>query len=144
MAPASSFVPREASLWTPPLTDALQEEWTVSPHAWLRCLMTFKTPVFKHHWLQELTKTSPSNFPNQWPWEMFSLCVILCAPLLCSFPWNQGLLPSEATAICCSPKLCLHTSYLLQCGLFSPSICAVCYVHPQIDHLCVQNNMIII
>ena len=30
--------------------------------------MPFKTPDFKHYWLQELTQCSPSCFPSQWVW----------------------------------------------------------------------------
>ena len=95
-------------------------------------LLTFKTLGFKPHWLQELTKFSPSHFPNQWLWRNI-FCVFPCEFLSLSPLYNHSYLLSTAARIRFSPKPCLHTSYLLWCGLFSTYSCGVCSASLQVN-----------
>lgn len=101
---------------------------------------TFKTQVFKLLRLKELIKISRSRFPSQWfSTSALLVCIPMCSTL--TFLCDQGSLLSAAPAICFFHKPHLHTSYLPQCGLFSPSSCAVRSVSPQVNFLGIQNDL---
>lgn len=56
---------------------------------------------------------------------MFFLGILLCPLLSLPSLHNHASLPSQEPAIPFSPKPCIHTFYLLWCGLFCPFNCAV-------------------
>ena len=92
---------------------------------------------------------SSSHFPSQSFWvsvflvlSPVSCSLSSCPSLVCLH--DRGSLPYAATIILLSIKLCLFTSYFLQCGFFSPSSCTVCSVSPQMDFLGVHNDLIFI
>ena len=149
MAPISSFVPREASLWMLPLRElskhsefstpcvpqelfrllfpgsltrivfllSLQEQQNALQALSQPSSLTFKILGVKPHWLQELTKFRSSHFLNQWLWGK----VLVHSPVFFSlaFLWDHGSFSSTSPVICFFPKPWVHTSYILQCSLFS-------------------------
>lgn len=91
---------------------------------------------------------SPSPFPCQWFWRSIfhvqSLCTAFSFSPLPPPPSMLSSLPFRAPTNLFPPKSTPCSSSLPQCGYFSPSICEVCSLSPQIEFLGVQNNLILI
>ena len=77
--------------------------------------LAFKTPGFKSHWFQELTKFSTSRFPNYCLWGSILVRSPVCSSLSCPSLQPQ-LPPSAAPTIRFSLKPQHCTFYLLRCG----------------------------
>ena len=59
-------------------------------------LLTFKTLGFKPHWLQELMKFNPSQFPRQWFWEnVLFVHSPLCSSLSLAFSMTMAPSPLQ-------------------------------------------------
>ena len=85
--------------------------------------------------LQTLSPTGCKNLQNSAPlifqangFVKCYLCVFPCVLLSLPFSVTLYFLLSGAPMIHVFPKLCLYTSYPLQCGLFSSFSCEVCSV----------------
>ena len=72
--------------------------------------LTFKTPGFKPHWLQGLTKIRPSHLPSQLLWGfVFPVHSPVCESLILLYKYSS--LPIVVATFCFSPKPHLHTSF---------------------------------
>lgn len=111
---------------------------------------TSETSDFELHCLYKLAVVRPSPFPSHWFWGRFFLvqspaCCFTFSSLSLSLSLlsqGSGLLPLHSTHSSSLCKSTLHSSYLPQCGHFSPSRYAVCSLSPQMDLLGFQNDLI--
>lgn len=88
---------------------------------WPLKLQNLALLIAKTHKIQPLSFSHTNRLG-----EMFSLYIPLCASLPLTLTHDHGLPPhSIAALIYFSPTPCLHTSYLLWVGLFSPFSCGV-------------------
>ena len=95
--------------------------------------LTFKTPGFKPHWLQELTKFSTSCFPNQCLWGSISLCIHLCASLSLALLCDHSPFPQKHSWSASSLNHISALPTFFECGLFSPFSCSYSSVNLQAD-----------
>lgn len=103
--------------------------------------LTFKTPVFKPHWLQKTHKNQPLSLSQPIVLGNSSPCVYIYVFL----PFSLTRAPSFPQHLWANlPQTMFHTSYLPVCGPFSPSSCAVCFVSSQIDFMGIKNDLIVI
>ena len=94
---------------------------------------TLKLQVLSLAGCKNSQKSAPLAFQVNCYGGSSSLCTSLCASLCLALLHNHGSLTTEVSKICFSPKLCLHTSYLLSCGLFSTFSCGVCFARLEAD-----------
>lgn len=114
------------------------QEWKNSLRALSKASqLTFKMAIFKPCWLPELKNISPSHLLSQWLWGIVLLIhspvgpSLSTPPQLSSSPWLPPICSNSHLVF--PHKPCLHTSFLPQCGLFSPFSCGVCFFSLQIN-----------
>ena len=168
IAPINSSVPGEEM---PPLPDALQEGELSLPVCSRRssdCIICTELSVLLNRSTAAPTSLHPSHSTdllNSSLWGplvgkthknqplSFTQLVALGKCFSCAIPHiflslfqislsDKGSITSTASVILFSPKSPLYTSYLPQCGLISPTSCAVCSLSLQSDFLHIQNDLI--
>ena len=81
-------------------------------------------------------KISPSCFPRQWLWQLFSLWVPLCVPFFIAFLLDYDTSPQHPQSLS-TPN---HVSAL---PTFSSFSCRICSVSPQVDFSGILNDLIV-
>lgn len=84
------------------------------------------------------------SFQANYCGDSFSLRALLCAILSLALLCNCGSLCTAAAMIHFSPKLCLHTSYLFLCGLFSPFIYKICSASLEASFWDIKDDLMVI
>lgn len=168
MALAGSFVPGAVSLWTPPLRDALQEEWKIFPPCtfnnpqitpsapelfasllsksnasplWILSQtrpLTFKTSVFEPHRLQNSWNSIFLIYPAM-SLGKCSPCVLFS---LSSFSGTRAPTPHHLSGSISPPNDDFKLPTFLNVASSLLSTCAVSSVSSQINFFSIQNDFI--